>query len=120
LQYSAEEVIEIIDGWDDKTLAFFYRQISINLTISQRVLCEDKTLSDSDKLAEISHLNEFHHKMLSWLNDTTGKVGMEYKAGKLMGFLKFHADKMKRRGALEFPLASAFETTKDKLAGENN
>ncbi len=120
MQYSAEQIIAIIDSWDKETLVFFYRQVSTNLTISHRVIGEDKTLSDIEKLAEMTHLNEFHHKMLSWLNDGFDQVISENSAGKLMGFLKFHADKMQRRGAVEFPVASAFETTKSKLAGENN
>ncbi len=120
LQYSAEQVISIIDSWNKETLAFFYRQVSINLTISHRVIGEDKTLSDSDKLSEMTHLNEFHHKMLSWLNTDFDPLANDRSAAKLLGIMKFHADKMARRGAIEFPLASAFETTKGKLAEENN
>ena len=120
MQYSAEEVITIIDSWDKDTLTYFYRQVSINLTISHRVIADDKKLLNSSQLSELSELNEFHHKMLSWLNTDFDPLDTRSKAAQLMGILKHHAEKMKRRGAIEFPLASAFETTKSKVAGENN
>ncbi|HFA51835.1 MAG TPA: hypothetical protein ENJ95_22695 [Bacteroidetes bacterium] len=118
MQYSAEQVVATINSWDKQTKAFFYRQVSINLTISLRVLLEDKTTSEKEKLETAKWLNEFHHKMITRFN--TGTIGEEQGAEKLLGLLKFHADKIEKRGAVEFPLASAFETTKSKLLGENN
>ena len=83
-----------------------------------RVLLEDKTLSIEEKLETVKTVNEFHHRVLAWFN--TGQIGDEQGAGKLLGMLKHFADKLEKRGAVEFPLASALETTKGKLSGENN
>ncbi|MEO1264005.1 MAG: hypothetical protein AAFZ15_34690 [Bacteroidota bacterium] len=120
MQYSAEEVIQIINSWDEETSVFFYRLISSNITISIRVVLEDEELNKSEKLEEIKSLNEFHHKLLSWfpfaLND--GKKAPD--AAKLFMHVRHFAEKAKRRGAIEYPVASAFETTKNKVSSENN
>ena len=118
MQYTAEQVITTIDNWDKASKSFFYRQLSINLTISIRVLFEDKTMSETERLETVKTINEFHHRILTRFN--TGLVEEENGAGKLLGMLKYFADKLEKRGAVEFPLASAFETTKGKLLGENN
>ena len=118
MQYTAEQVITTIDNWDVANKSFFYRQLSVNLTISMRVIFEDNTMSDVEKLETIKTVNEFHHRVLTWFN--TGQLPEENDAGKLLGLLKHFADKLEKRGAVEFPLASALETTKGKLLGENN
>ena len=118
MQYSAEEVITIIENWDEKTKTFFYRQLSINLTISTRVLFEDKTVDKEEILKTLKLINEFHHRVLTWF--VPGGEQEPKNAAKLMGMLKHFADQLERRGAIEFPLASAFETTTAKFQRDNN
>lgn len=120
MQYSAEEIIEIINGWDESTSVFFYRLISSNITISIRVVVEDETLSVEDKLEEIKSLNEFHHQLLSWFPFALGDGKKAPDAAKLFTHVKFYRDKVKRKGAIEYPVASAFETTRNKLMTESN
>lgn len=118
MQYTAEQVITTIDNWDPTTKAFFYRQLSINLTISMRVVFEDNTASETERIETAKIVNEFHHRVLTGFK--TGQIQEENGAGKLLGMLKHFADKLEKRGAVEFPLASALETTREKLLGENN
>jgi hypothetical protein len=116
MQYSAEETIAIINTWDETTKAHFHRLVSVNLTISLRVVLENEELSAVEKLSEINFLNEFHHRLLSWWRSGDGEW---QSAEKLFGLLKFYADKMVKRGALEFPVASAFETVQGLRAQRN-
>ena len=120
MQYSAEEVIWIINSWNERTSVFFYRLISSNITISIRVVLEDEKLSEQEKLEEIKWLNEFHHHLLSWFPFSTGDDKKAPDAAKLFAQVKYYAEKAKRRGAIEYPVASAFETTKNKFMSENN
>ncbi|MBK8563643.1 MAG: hypothetical protein IPN76_09935 [Saprospiraceae bacterium] len=116
MQYSAEETIGIINQWDETTKSHFHRLVSVNLTISIRVMMENDDLSAEQKLSEINLLNEFHHRLLSWWRNGEGEW---QSAEKLFGLLQFYAEKMLKRGALEFPVASAFETVQGLRAQSN-
>ena len=116
MQYSAEQTIEIINSWDEETMTHFHRLVSVNLTISIRVLLEDENLPEGEKIAELKWLNEFHHRLLSWWRSTDGEW---QSAEKLFALLQFYAVKMARRGAVEFPVASAFETIEGLRAEKN-
>ncbi len=120
MQYSAEEVIRVINSWNEETSVFFYRLISSNITISIRVVLEDGKLLEQEKLNEIKWLNEFHHNLLSWFPFSLGDGKKAPDASKLFAQIKYYAEKAKRRGAIEYPVASAFETTKSKFRSENN
>ena len=120
MQYSAEEVIQIINSWNEETSVYFYRLISSNITISVRVVLEDNSLGELEKLEEIKWLNEFHHKLLSWFPFALGDGKKAPDAAKLFMQVKYYAEKAKRRGAIEYPVASAFETTKNKVISQNN
>ncbi len=116
MQYSAEETIAIINAWDEATKAHFHRLVSVNLTISIRVMMENEDLTADEKLSEISLLNEFHHRLLSWWRSADGEW---QSAEKLFGLLHFYAERMLKRGAVEFPVASAFETVQGLKAQSN-
>lgn len=116
MQYSAEETIAIINQWDEPTKAHFHRLLSVNLTISIRVVMENEELAPMEKLSEINLLNEFHHRLLSWWRSGDGEW---QSAEKLFGLLQFYAEKMLKRGAIEFPVASAFETVQGLRAQSN-
>lgn len=116
MQYSAEETIAIINAWDEATKAHFHRLVSVNLTISIRVMMENDDLTAEQKLSEIGLLNEFHHRLLSWWRSGDGEW---QSAEKLFGLLQFYAEKMQKRGAVEFPVASAFETVQGLMAQSN-
>ena len=116
MQYSAEETIAAINAWDEATKAHFHRLVSVNLTISIRVMMENDDLTAEQKLSEINLLNEFHHRLLSWWRSGDGEW---QSAEKLFGLLQFYAEKMLKRGAVEFPVASAFETVQGLRATNN-
>jgi len=116
MQYSAEETVAAINVWDEATKSHFHRLVSVNLTISIRVMMENDDLTAEQKLAEINLLNEFHHRLLSWWRSGEGEW---QSAEKLFGLLQFYAEKMQKRGAIEFPVASAFETVQGLRAGNN-
>lgn len=116
MQYSAEETITAINAWDEATKSHFHRLVSVNLTISIRVMMENDDLTTEQKLTEINLLNEFHHRLLSWWRSSDGEW---QSAEKLFGLLKFYADKMVKRGAIEFPVVSAFETVQGLRAVSN-
>lgn len=116
MQYSAEETIAAINAWDEATKSHFHRLVSVNLTISIRVMMENEDLTTDQKLTEINLLNEFHHRLLSWWRSGDGEW---QSAEKLFGLLKFYADKMVKRGAIEFPVVSAFETVQGLRAVNN-
>lgn len=116
MQYSAEETIAAINAWDEATKSHFHRLVSVNLTISIRVMMENDDLTTEQKLTEINLLNEFHHRLLSWWRSSDGEW---QSAEKLFGLLKFYADKMVKRGAIEFPVVSAFETVQGLRAVSN-
>ena len=116
MKYSAEQTIKVINAWDETTRAHFHRLVSVNLTISLRVVLENKDLSTDKKLEEIKYLNEFHHRLLSWWRSADGEW---QTAEKLFVLLKFYADKMEKRGAIEFPVISAFETIQGLRAEQN-
>ena len=116
MQYSAEETIAAINAWDEATKSHFHRLVSVNLTISIRVMMENGELTTEEKLSEINLLNEFHHRLLSWWRSADGEW---QSAEKLFGLLKFYADKMAKRGAIEFPVVSAFETVQGLRAVNN-
>lgn len=116
MQYSAEETIATINTWDETTKAHFHRLLSVNLTISLRVVLENEELTPEQKLSEVNFLNEFHHRILSWWRSGDGEW---QSAEKLFGLLQFYAEKMLKRGAVEFPVASAFETVQGLQASNN-
>ncbi len=116
MQYSAEETITAINNWDEATKSHFHRLVSVNLTISIRVMMENVDLSVEEKLTEINLLNEFHHRLLSWWRSGDGEW---QSAEKLFGLLQFYAEKMAKRGAIEFPVVSAFETVQGLRAESN-
>ena len=116
MQYSAEETITAINAWDEPTLAQFHRLVSVNLTISIRVMLENEDLASAEKLSEVNLLNEFHHRLLSWWRNSDGEW---QSAEKLFGLLQFYAEKMAKRGAIEFPVISAFETVQGLRAVNN-
>jgi hypothetical protein len=116
MQYSAEETIIAINAWDEATKSHFHRLVSVNLTISIRVMMENEDLTPAEKLAEISMLNEFHHRLLSWWRSGDGEW---QSAEKLFALLQFYAEKMVKRGAVEFPVVSAFETVQGLRAVDN-
>ena len=116
MKYSAEETMVVINGWDETTRSHFHRLVSVNITISLRVLLENETIEPEQKLEEIKWLNEFHHRLLSWWRSADGEW---QSAEKLFGLLKYYADKMEKRGAIEFPVVSAFETIQGLRAEKN-
>lgn len=116
MKYSAEETIAVINAWDEQTKAHFHHLVSVNLTISIRVMLDNADLTEGEKLAEVNLLNEFHHRLLSWWRSGDGEW---QTAEKLFGLLHFYSEKMAKRGAIEFPVISAFETIQGLRAGNN-
>lgn len=116
MKYSAEQTVAIINSWDEETTEHFHRLVSVNITISIRVLLENEDLPEAAKLEEIKWLNEFHHRILSWWRSADGEW---QSAEKLFSLLHFYSQKMTKRGAVEFPVISAFETIQGLRAEKN-
>ncbi|MEN7548166.1 hypothetical protein AAG747_09610 [Rapidithrix thailandica] len=70
-----ETIFEIVRTLNGSIKALFYHNLSINLTIAQRVVWSDDTITNEDKISRMKWINEIQHSVLNiYLDIHNGRI----------------------------------------------